>query len=109
MLQICWSILHNNAINDALSSLEKVFFCSLNRPLARSISVGARDFSPDNISIWGTSVFGFAYAVTGKSPAPNKISCSPNSDLLSQPSNVYVTSVSAAPTKNPPLLFVNFG
>ena len=32
--------------------------------------IGARDFSPENISIGGTSVFGFAYAVTGKSPAP---------------------------------------
>jgi hypothetical protein len=37
--------------------------------LARCISVGARDFSPENISIgWGL-----------KSPAPNKTCCSTNS------------------------------
>ena len=34
------------------------------------ILFGAGDFSPQNAYIFGTSVFGFAYAVTGKSRAP---------------------------------------
>ena len=68
-------------INYTLVSLEKLFFFSINRQLSGCISVGARDFSPENISIWGTSVFGFAYAVTGKSPTPNKNFCSTISDL----------------------------
>ena len=34
------------------------------------IFFGAGDFSPPNAYVFGTSVFGFAYAVTGKSRAP---------------------------------------